>query len=153
MPTSEARILANRANSLKSTGPSPEGRRISARNSLKHGMAGRGVVLPDSDAAEVERRNQALQAELAPATEMGVVLVHRLAMLSVRMEKGARHASARRPGASATPERTSTRAGSTGPRTSWRGSPRTPDARSASSGGCPRGSTCWSPSGATSAPT
>jgi hypothetical protein len=94
MPTSEARILANRANSLKSTGPSPEGRRISARNSLKHGMAGRGVVLPESDAAEVERRNQALQAELAPATEMGVVLVHRLAMLSVRMEKGAKHASA-----------------------------------------------------------
>jgi hypothetical protein len=94
MPTSEARILANRANSLKSTGPSPEGRRISARNSLKHGMAGRGLVLPDSDAAEVERRNQALQAELAPATEMGQLLVHRLAMLSVRMEKGARHASA-----------------------------------------------------------
>jgi hypothetical protein len=94
MPTSEARILANRANSLKSTGPSPEGRRISARNSLKHGMAGRGLVLPDSDAAEVERRNVALQAELAPATEMGVVLVHRLAMLSVRMEKGARHALA-----------------------------------------------------------
>jgi hypothetical protein len=94
MPTSEARILANRANSLKSTGPSAEGRKISARNSLKHGMAGRGVVLPDSDAAEVERRNLALQAEMAPATEMGQVLVHRLAMLSVRMEKGARHASA-----------------------------------------------------------
>jgi hypothetical protein len=94
MPTSEARILANRANSLKSTGPSAEGRRISARNSLKHGMAGRGLVLPDSDAAEVERRNQALQAELVPATEMGQLLVHRLAMLSVRMEKGARHASA-----------------------------------------------------------
>ena len=95
MPTSEARILANRANSLKSKGPtSVEGRRIAARNSLKHGMAGRGVVLPDSDAAEVERRNEALQAELAPATEMGEVLVHRLAMLSVRMEKGARHASA-----------------------------------------------------------
>jgi hypothetical protein len=94
MPTSEARILANRANSLMSTGPSAEGRRISARNSLKHGMAGRGVVLPESDAAEVERRNQVLQAEMAPATEMGQVLVHRLAMLSVRMEKGARHASA-----------------------------------------------------------
>jgi hypothetical protein len=57
-------------------------------------MAGRGLVLPDSDAAEVERRNQALQNELAPATEMGQVLVHRLAMLSVRMEKGARHALA-----------------------------------------------------------
>ena len=72
MPTSEARILANRANSLKSTGPtSVEGRRISARNSLKHGMAGRGVVLPDSDAAEVERRNEVLQAELAPASGDG----------------------------------------------------------------------------------
>jgi hypothetical protein len=95
MPTSEARILANRTNSLKSTGPtSVSGRRISAGNSLKHGMAGRGVVLPESDAAEVERRNQALQNELAPATEMGQLLVHHLAMLSVRMEKGARHSSA-----------------------------------------------------------
>jgi hypothetical protein len=94
MPTSEARILANRANSLKSKGPSAEGRRISARNSLKHGMAGQGLVLPESDAAEVERRNLALQTELAPATEMGMVLVHRLAMLSVRMEKGAKHALA-----------------------------------------------------------
>jgi hypothetical protein len=95
MPASEARILANRANCLKSKGPSsPEGRRIAARNSLKHGLAGRGIVLPESDAAEVERRNTVLQAEMAPATEMGQVLVHRLAMLSVRMEKGAKHASA-----------------------------------------------------------
>jgi hypothetical protein len=95
MPTSEARTLKNRANSLKSTGPSSvEGRRISARNSLKHGLSGRGVVLPESDAAEVERRNSILQAELAPKSGMGQALVRQLAMLSVRMERAAQHALA-----------------------------------------------------------
>ena len=153
MPASEARIQANRANSLKSPGPtSVEGRRISARNSLKHGMAGRGIVLPDSDAAEVERRNEVLQAELAPKSAMGQVLVRQLAVLSVRMEGGARHASA----SSATRVRHAAEAFDEARiegRAALRRDRRNPRAPSASSGRCPRGSICWSPSGANSAPT
>ena len=72
MPTSEARILANRANSLKSCGPrTAQGRERSSRNSLKHGLTGSGAVVHEQDAAEVEARNQALQAELAPKSAMG----------------------------------------------------------------------------------
>jgi hypothetical protein len=90
MPASEARITANRANSLKSTGPtSPAGKSISRRNGLKHGMAGRGVVLPDADVAEVDRRHRALRSEMTPRTEMGEILVGQLATLSVRMEQSA----------------------------------------------------------------
>ena len=62
----------------------------SRQNSLKHGLTGAGVVVHEEDAAEVERRNEALQAELAPKSAMGAILVRQMATLSVRMERGAR---------------------------------------------------------------
>jgi hypothetical protein len=90
MKTSEARIKANKANSAKSTGPSAAGMENSRRNGLKHGMTGQGIVLHEADAAEVERRHEALNAELAPQSVMGAILVGQMAMLSVRMERGAK---------------------------------------------------------------
>jgi hypothetical protein len=94
MPTSEARILANRAKSLRSTGPSDAGKERSRANSLKHGLTGAGVVIPREDVDEVERRNVALQTELAPKSAMGAILVRQMAVLSVRMERGAKQESA-----------------------------------------------------------
>src|ERR1700677_3726841 len=92
MITSEARNKANKLNSVKgSTGPkTPEGKEQSRRNGLKHGMTGQGIVLHEADAAEVERRHEALNTELAPKTAMGAILVGQMATLSVRMERGAR---------------------------------------------------------------
>jgi hypothetical protein len=91
MPSSEARISANRQNSLRSSGPKTvEGKERSRRNGLKHGMTGQGIVIPEEDSAEVERRHEALQKELAPQSMMGTILVQQLATLSVRMERGAR---------------------------------------------------------------
>ncbi len=88
MPASEAQISANRRNSLRSTGPrTPEGKAASRANALKHGMTGEGIALPIEDAFEVGRRFAALQEELAPRTEMGRILVGRVATLSVRMER------------------------------------------------------------------
>ena len=90
MPTSEARIKANKANAARSTGPrTPEGKQRSRRNGLKHGMTGQGIVIADEDLAEVESRNAALQKELAPKSVMGAILVGQMATLSVRMERGA----------------------------------------------------------------
>jgi hypothetical protein len=95
MPTSQARILANKANATRSTGPrSAFGRRRAAQNSLKHGLTGAGVVIHDQDKDEVEARNEALQAELAPQSAMGAILVRQMAVLSVRMERGAKQESA-----------------------------------------------------------
>src|SRR5438270_9191028 len=87
MPCSEARIAANKANSLKSTGPSPEGRLRSRRNGLKHGLTGKGTVIAKVDQAEVDRRAAALRAQMAPRSEAGLVLVGQIALLSVRMER------------------------------------------------------------------
>ena len=95
MPASEARISANRANALHSTGPkTDEGKRASRRNALKHGLTGDGVALPTEDVAAVGRRLEVLQDEFDPATEMGAVLVQRVALLSVRLERSARQESA-----------------------------------------------------------
>ena len=50
MAASKARILANRKNSLKSTGPrTAVGKKRSSANSRKHGLTGEGVCLPTED--------------------------------------------------------------------------------------------------------
>jgi hypothetical protein len=46
MPTSQARIDANRRNAKRSTGArTPEGRRRSSQNALKHGLRSRAIVI------------------------------------------------------------------------------------------------------------
>ncbi|WP_435011094.1 hypothetical protein P12x_002390 [Tundrisphaera lichenicola] len=88
MPRTEAQIAASRANGLKSKGPvTPEGKAISRCNALKHGMAGDGVVVPEGDAAEVERRSAAMLDEMRPTSEMGRYLVRRVARMTVRVER------------------------------------------------------------------
>jgi hypothetical protein len=88
MSASPAQIAANQANSARSTGPkTPEGKARSRCNALKHGLTGEGVVLPNEDRAEVERRLAAFQDELKPSGEVGRALVHRAAVLSVRLDR------------------------------------------------------------------
>jgi hypothetical protein len=88
MATSEARSAASRINGSKGVGPtSTQGREISARNSLKHGLSGQGIVIAEVDETEVERRKTVLLLEMAPKTTMGAILVSQMAMLSVRMER------------------------------------------------------------------
>jgi hypothetical protein len=90
MPSSEARILANQRNAQRSTGPkTPEGKEQSRRNALKHGLTGAGVVLPEADAAEVERRSVAFAEETNASGEIGLALARHAALNSVRMERAA----------------------------------------------------------------
>jgi hypothetical protein len=92
MPSSEARILANQKNALLSTGPrTAEGKAASRANSYKHGLTGDGIVMPEEDAAEVQRLATALRTELAAPGEAGAVLAERMALLAVRMNRSARH--------------------------------------------------------------
>ena len=87
--TSPARLAANRRNALKSTGPkTPEGKAASRLNAFKHGLAGGGDLLaPDEDAALVEHRAGVFARELGAVGEVGDLLAHRAALLSVRMNK------------------------------------------------------------------
>jgi hypothetical protein len=92
MCASEAQIQANRSNSAKSSGPkSTRGKLASRANSYKHGLTGEGAVLPELEAAEVDRRAEALFDEYRPSGELGAALVHQVALMSVRMEMCAKH--------------------------------------------------------------
>ena len=99
MEVSAAPVAANRANSTHSKGPTSEhGKSISRRNSLKHGLTGEGIVLPEGDQAEVESRFDALRDELQPQSILGTMLIRKIATFSVRSERAAeREADARTP--------------------------------------------------------
>jgi len=95
MPTSEARISANRRNALRSTGPrTAAGKERSRANAIKHGLTGEGLALPTEDAAAVAGRFAALRDEIAPRTVLGSVLVKRVAMLSIRLDRFERREAA-----------------------------------------------------------
>ena len=88
MITSEARVIANRQNALRSTGPKTlEGKEASRRNGLKHGLTGSGVVVHEVDLAEVDRRHEDFLIELDPQSSLGTIMVRQMAALSVRMER------------------------------------------------------------------
>ena len=53
--TSQAKILANRRNAKKSTGPRTKaGKRRAAMNALKHGMTAKLALMQDEDQAAFE---------------------------------------------------------------------------------------------------
>jgi hypothetical protein len=88
MPASEAQIRANQANAARSTGPkTEEGKARSRANSLKHGLTGEGIVLPEEDAAEVERLSIAFESEFKADGEVGKMLAKRMATMAVRMDR------------------------------------------------------------------
>ena len=94
MPCSPAQLAANQRNSRRSSGPrTAEGKAISRRNGLKHGLTGAGIVLPNEDVEEVERRFETLEAEMRPKSEMARQLVGRVALLTVRLDRSAHQES------------------------------------------------------------
>ncbi len=95
MICTEARLAANRLNALKSSGPrTDEGKAVSRRNGLKHGLAGEGVVVAEKDAEEIAKRVAELEKDLRPKTANGAILIRVMASASVRMERAASHESA-----------------------------------------------------------
>ena len=67
-PVSERKILANRKNSLRSTGPrTPRGKRTSSGNAMTHGLLAREVVLTAGDGAENLEEFHALLEDLYDA--------------------------------------------------------------------------------------
>ena len=74
--TSEAKIEANRRNSLKSTGPKTErGKERSRLNALKHGMTAKQLVVRGEDFGDFARFGVELRAALAPGDALEEQLV------------------------------------------------------------------------------
>ena len=77
---SKRQMNANRRNAKKSTGPkTPEGKRVSRMNALKHGMAAHILVLPHEDELEFTELRQRLIASCAPANDYELMLVDQIA--------------------------------------------------------------------------
>ena len=67
MSITPEQLAANRANSQHSTGPtSDEGKAASSQNSLKHGLTGKNVLLPDENKTEFELFCTEVVASLEP---------------------------------------------------------------------------------------
>jgi hypothetical protein len=81
-------IAANQANSLRSTGPrTTEGKAVSRANSLKHGLSGRGVVLPHEEREAIAERVACWGESFRPRDDHEVWLVGTAAVESIRVDR------------------------------------------------------------------
>ena len=77
--TSEKQIQANRRNSQSSTGPrTTVGKLNVSRNSVKHGLLSKDIVIKNESESEFVRFRQSLYLELAPAGELEQLLADRI---------------------------------------------------------------------------
>ena len=84
----ERREKINRENSMHSTGPrTPEGKKISSRNALTHGLTARSAVLPSEDPAAYDAHCRAFRDEYNPATPTETQLVRELADTAWRLNR------------------------------------------------------------------
>jgi hypothetical protein len=86
--SSPEKIAANRANSLKSTGPkTAEGKDRSRFNRLVHGLRAEVAVIPGEDPQELERRIAVWTIEMGAETEAECSLVETAVQAVWRMER------------------------------------------------------------------
>jgi len=82
----EAQINANRENAKKSTGPrTPQGKAISSRNSLVHGMTSGQFLPPGADPVEFLQLLDQFRDRFQPFDEVEDALVERLVAAEIRM--------------------------------------------------------------------
>ena len=80
-------IAANRQNATRSTGPrTREGKETSRGNALKHGLAGKGIVLPDEETQAAKVRAAEWGPCFKPSGEFELWLVEVVATESVRID-------------------------------------------------------------------
>src|SRR5918996_6090890 len=90
-----AQVLANRQNSLHSTGPvTPAGKAASSRNSQRHGLTSKQIVMPGENPAEYDALRESLIQQFAPANEVESTLVEEVAAGSWRLARARRHETA-----------------------------------------------------------
>src|SRR5688572_26986208 len=79
-PATEKRVVANRANASKSTGPrTAAGKARSRFNALRHGLCARVILLPGEDREEFEEFAHDLIADLEPVGPVQEMLAARVA--------------------------------------------------------------------------
>ena len=86
--TTPNRAEINRANSLHSTGPkTPEGKKNSSLNALRHGLTGQIVVMPTEDLEVYQQHLKSFTDEYHPSGATEAYLVQALADTSWRLNR------------------------------------------------------------------
>ena len=86
--STNAQILANRRNALKSTGPrTPQGKAAVSQNAVRHGLTAASDVISSESQAEFRLYRDQLFAELAPASPLESILAERVVTLSWRLKR------------------------------------------------------------------
>jgi len=88
---SNAKILANRLNCQKSTGPRTiEGKTAVSQNAVKHGLRTEQDVITSESEADFNLYRQQLLDELSPVSPMESMLAERIVTLSWRLKRAGR---------------------------------------------------------------
>jgi len=89
--SSAARAVANKQNSKNSTGPNtPEGKRTSSLNAVRHGLTSQLVVLPTEDQAAYETFRASLFEDLKPQGTVETMLAQTVCDTEWRLERARR---------------------------------------------------------------
>jgi len=96
MKPTDKQIAANRRNAAKSTGPiTPAGKAIAARNSLKHGLLAKEVVIDAGEGAESRDEFDAMLLDLKdhfdPQGPLEEILVEKIAVAYWRLRRAHRY--------------------------------------------------------------
>ena len=89
--TTESKILANRLNALKSTGPRTiEGKAVVSQNAVRHGLLAERDVIASESPADFDLYRQQLLDELSPVSPLESMLAERIITLSWRLKRACR---------------------------------------------------------------
>jgi len=89
--STESKILANRLNALKSTGPRTiKGKAAVSQNAVKHGLLAERDVITSENQADFDLYREQLLEELAPVSPMESMLAERIVTLSWRLKRAGR---------------------------------------------------------------
>jgi len=96
MKTTDKQIAANRRNAAKSTGPvTPAGKAIAARNSIKHGLLAKEIVIDAGEGAESRDQFDAmlldLKSHFEPQGPLEEILVEKIAVAYWRLRRAHRY--------------------------------------------------------------
>jgi len=86
--SSEAKIIANRRNAQKSTGPrTREGKATASKNSIKHGLCAHQAVISSEKPVDFCIERERILSDLVPESPMESMLAERIVDLSWRLNR------------------------------------------------------------------
>ncbi len=86
--SSEEKIIANRRNAKKSTGPrTRQGKAIVSKNAVKHGLLAHQVVISSERREDFDIHRDRIIKDMVPGTPMESMLAERIVILSWRLKR------------------------------------------------------------------